>query len=292
MLPPVHGKGGSPCVGQPPKSRIQRLRAIQSKIKNSLQSPKLDPFITDFPERCTNQIDRVIFTNEGTAKPRQSECGTGILPVVHGRDAHATRGSAGASNELAPLATSEPTGRVHIYATQYFGGIPAEVWSFRVGGYQVCEKWLKDRKGRTLDYVDIQHYQKIIVALHETIRLMVAMDQTIASHGGWPGAFTTPSQAPTAPALMAPIGETFENPPVFAWESERADWYRVYVQRIGSGAVLDQWTADATLTPAAALPAGQYAWWVGAWNRVTGRVVWSERGDFTIQNEGYGPGGI
>jgi len=102
--------------------------------------------------------------------------------------------------------------------------------------------------------------------------------------GPWsgPGAFTTPSQAPTVPALVAPLGETVENPPVFAWESEQAEWYRLYVQRVGGGAVLDQWTADATLTPAAALPAGQYAWWVGAWNSVTRRVVWSQRGDFDV----------
>ena len=58
-----------------------------------------------------------------------------------------------------------------------------------VGGYQVCEKWLKDRKGLTLDYADFQHYQKIVVALRETMRLMPAIDQTIEAHGGWPGAF-------------------------------------------------------------------------------------------------------
>jgi len=63
------------------------------------------------------------------------------------------------------------------------------VWSFRIGGYQVCEKWLKDRKGRTLDYADLQHYQKIIVALRETIRLMDCIYQIIEAHGGWPGAF-------------------------------------------------------------------------------------------------------
>jgi hypothetical protein len=88
-----------------------------------------------------------------------------------------------------PSASPDPTGRVHINATQYFGGIPADVWNFRVGGYQVCEKWLKDRKGRTLDYADIQHYQKIVVALIETMRLMAAIDQTIETHSGWPGAF-------------------------------------------------------------------------------------------------------
>lgn len=39
-------------------------------------------------------------------------------------------------------------------------------------GYQVCEKWLKDRRARTLSYDDVEHYQKICAALSETIRLM------------------------------------------------------------------------------------------------------------------------
>src|SRR5207249_5573305 len=46
-----------------------------------------------------------------------------------------------------------------------FRGVPEAVWNFRIGGYQVCEKWLKDRKGRTLSTDDIVHYQKIVVAL-------------------------------------------------------------------------------------------------------------------------------
>jgi len=66
---------------------------------------------------------------------------------------------------------------------QYFDGVPAEVWNFHVGGYQVCEKWLKDRRGRTLSYDDLAHYQKIIVALKETIRLMAEIDRAIPS---WP----------------------------------------------------------------------------------------------------------
>ena len=49
-----------------------------------------------------------------------------------------------------------------------FGGVRKEVWEFHVGGYQVCEKWLKDRKGRTLSKDDIEHYHKIVVALSET----------------------------------------------------------------------------------------------------------------------------
>ena len=54
---------------------------------------------------------------------------------------------------------------------------------FQIGGYQVCEKWLKDRKGRKLSYDDIEHYQKIVVALNETIRLMDEIDALIPK---WP----------------------------------------------------------------------------------------------------------
>ncbi|GAB2947516.1 type ISP restriction/modification enzyme [Aquaspirillum soli] len=70
-----------------------------------------------------------------------------------------------------------------------FKGVPEEVWNFHIGGYQVCEKWLKDRKGRTLSKDDIAHYQKIVVALTETTRLMAEIDKVIDKHGGWPGAF-------------------------------------------------------------------------------------------------------
>ena len=72
-----------------------------------------------------------------------------------------------------------------------FRGVPEAVWNFHIGGYQVCEKWLKDRKGRTLSKDDIAHYQKIVVALSETIRLMKEVDENIDKHGGWPGAFQT-----------------------------------------------------------------------------------------------------
>ncbi|MBM3536148.1 MAG: hypothetical protein FJX60_24330 [Alphaproteobacteria bacterium] len=74
-----------------------------------------------------------------------------------------------------------------------FKGVREDVWNFNIGGYQVCEKWLKDRKGRTLSKDDIAHYQKIVVALAETIRLMKEIDEVIEQHGGWPGAFQTGS---------------------------------------------------------------------------------------------------
>lgn len=52
--------------------------------------------------------------------------------------------------------------------------------------YHVCEKWLKDRRGRALSAEDIAHYQKVVLALGETIRLMAVVDVAIESAGGWP----------------------------------------------------------------------------------------------------------
>lgn len=72
-----------------------------------------------------------------------------------------------------------------------FKGVREDVWNFHIGGYQVCEKWLKDRKGRALSKGDVAHYQKIVVALTETIRLMREVDEVIERAGGWPAAFVT-----------------------------------------------------------------------------------------------------
>ncbi len=67
-------------------------------------------------------------------------------------------------------------GRICINEEQYFDNIPLTAWEFYIGGYQPAQKWLKDRQGRTLEFEDILHYQKIIVALFETDRLMKEID--------------------------------------------------------------------------------------------------------------------
>ena len=77
--------------------------------------------------------------------------------------------------------------------------MPEEIWNFHIGGYQVCEKWLKDRgpkkgkPGRTLSPEDIAHYHKIVIALTETSSIITEIDKVIDAHGGWPGAFQTVS---------------------------------------------------------------------------------------------------
>ncbi len=85
--------------------------------------------------------------------------------------------------------------------TMGFCGVPEAVWNFHIGGYQVCEKWLKDRGGRTLSKDDITHYQKIVVAIAETIRLVKEIDEVIDMHGGWPGAFQTGKEGRQEPQL-------------------------------------------------------------------------------------------
>ncbi|MBA7597241.1 hypothetical protein ES703_04242 [subsurface metagenome] len=87
------------------------------------------------------------------------------------------------SNDVEKILYGEKTQRVNINKEQYFEGVPQEIWDFHIGGYQVCQKWLKDRKGRTLTYDELTHYQKVIVALKETIGLMAEIDELIP---GWP----------------------------------------------------------------------------------------------------------
>ncbi len=70
-------------------------------------------------------------------------------------------------------------GRVYINDTQYFENVPEVAWDFFIGGYQPAQKWLKDRKGQTLSSDDIFHYQKIVVALVETERVMGKVDEVI-----------------------------------------------------------------------------------------------------------------
>ncbi len=80
---------------------------------------------------------------------------------------------------------SEKEQRVYVNPDQFFEGVSKDVWEFMVGGYQVCEKWLKDRKkaGRALSTDDLKHYIKIVVSLRETIRVMGEIDKAIPS---WP----------------------------------------------------------------------------------------------------------
>ena len=66
--------------------------------------------------------------------------------------------------------------RVYINSEQYFEGVPESAWNFYIGGYQPAQKWLKDRKGLTLSFEDVKHYQQIIYVLQQTESIMQEID--------------------------------------------------------------------------------------------------------------------
>lgn len=105
-----------------------------------LESPKVEQYITTYPQGGDNTITRKIAKKDYE------------------------------------LQEGQPLGRVWINDTQYFDHVPAVAWEFYIGGYQPAQKWLKDRYGRQLSFEDILHYQKIIVALAETDRIMQEID--------------------------------------------------------------------------------------------------------------------
>ncbi len=112
-----------------------------------MKSPTLNNLITKYPITGSNEVEKVRYV-----EPRKE---TG----------------------------DEIPGRVYINKEQYFEGVEPEVWEFHIGGYQVLNKWLKDRRGRKLSIDDSEHYQKIVVVLRETMRLMEEIDRLIPS---WP----------------------------------------------------------------------------------------------------------
>jgi very-short-patch-repair endonuclease len=107
-----------------------------------LESPKVEQYITEYPEDGDNIV----------TKPH-------YFPIPQ--------------NEK----TGDLQGNVYINETQYFANVPLKAWKFFIGGYQPAQKWLKDRKDRKLEFDDILNYQKIIVALSETARLMKEIDK-------------------------------------------------------------------------------------------------------------------
>ena len=81
-----------------------------------------------------------------------------------------------------PSTSSGRTGKVLVNKDQYFADVPKLAWEFYIGGYQPAQKWLKDRRGRTLSFDEIMHYQRIVKILAETDRIMKEIELPL--HGG------------------------------------------------------------------------------------------------------------
>ena len=141
-----------------------------------------EPLLTDFPHIPISPTPELF---------RALACIGGELTALHLLESPKlaqpiTEYLGGRSPEVEKISWSKNTVWLDKAQTTGFQGVREDVWNFHIGGYQVCEKWLKDRKGRTLSAADREHYQKIVVALSETIRLMKEIDAVIEKHGGWP----------------------------------------------------------------------------------------------------------
>jgi predicted helicase len=126
------------------KNTFWQLVKLGGEIRqiHLLESPKVEQYITQYPTDGDNVV----------GKPK-------YVPIPKNED------------------TGVLQGNVFINDSQYFANVPLTAWKFYIGGYQPAQKWLKDRKDRKLEFDDILHYQKIIVALSETDRLMKAIDK-------------------------------------------------------------------------------------------------------------------
>lgn len=109
-----------------------------------------------------------------------------------------TRVIGATGSQVESVSYSQDTVWINKARTQGFEGVKKDVWNFQIGGYQVCKKWLKDRQakggknphsGRVLTENDIEHFQKIVTTISETIRIMTEIDKAIENHGNWPNAF-------------------------------------------------------------------------------------------------------
>jgi predicted helicase len=79
-------------------------------------------------------------------------------------------------NSVKKIKYDSKTGHLYINETQYFEGITPEVFEYQIGGYQVCDKWLKGRKGKALSLEEIQTYCRIVTAIENTIKIQDKID--------------------------------------------------------------------------------------------------------------------
>ena len=81
----------------------------------------------------------------------------------------------GTNDRVGKVTYIEKEHRVYINKDKYFEGIRPEVWNYHIGGYQVLNKYLKDRKSRLMD--DPPHYCRIVTALSKTIEIQKKIDE-------------------------------------------------------------------------------------------------------------------
>ena len=79
------------------------------------------------------------------------------------------------NDKIEKIVYSPEEQRIYINKEKYFDNVSPELWNYQIGGYQVLQKYLKDRKDRTMD--DPRYYCRIVTAIDKTITLQNQIDE-------------------------------------------------------------------------------------------------------------------
>lgn len=74
--------------------------------------------------------------------------------------------------KIEKIAYNAESQTLFVNASLYFNGVSKEVWEYKIGGYQVLDKYLKSHKGKEIDY---KHFERIIQALHRSLEIESAI---------------------------------------------------------------------------------------------------------------------
>ncbi len=136
---------------------------------------------TKYAEFLKTDFPRIPFTKDYKLFNKLAGYGEKLVDfhLLKSKELESTKvkGPGKGDNKVVKVRCDENEERVYFNQDQYFAGIQKEVWEYPIGGYQVCEKWLKDRKDRILTLQDVKHYRQIVISLAKTIKLQKAIDE-------------------------------------------------------------------------------------------------------------------
>ena len=139
-----------------------------------------ETYRTRYAEFLKIDFPRVPFTKDYTLFRKMSEYGHRLVDLHLLKsaelDSPIARFQGKGDNRVEKPKYDEKAEMVYLNKTRYFEGIPPDVWTYQIGGYQICDKWLKDRKERILSLDEIQTYCRIVTAIRKTIEIQKDID--------------------------------------------------------------------------------------------------------------------
>ncbi|OGW52012.1 MAG: hypothetical protein A2Z50_05225 [Nitrospirae bacterium RBG_19FT_COMBO_42_15] len=170
------------------------IEALTKAFKKSLSPEQIFYYIyavlysntyrTKYAEFLKIDFPRIPFTKDYKLFNRISEYGKRLVELhllkSPDLDPAILRLQGKGDNKVEKLKYDRKEKRLYLNQNQYFEGITEDVWQYQIGGYQVCDKWLKDRKGKRLSLEDVRHYSRIVISLLKTIKIQKSIDDVYA----------------------------------------------------------------------------------------------------------------